>query len=556
MKHKVLKLVHILFTLIMLASLLVFASPVKAASNNLWVWGSNGNGQLGREPVLYLTEPVQAVGITGGKAIEAGRISTLVIKRDGTVWGFGYNGGGNLGDGTVTTIQPTPVQSIGLTSIVSIAEGNNFSLAVKSDGTVWGYGANPNNQIGNTSRSIASTPVQIIEISGAIAVSAGNLHSLVLKSDGTVWALGDNSNGQLGDGTYTTRLTPGQVPGLTGVVALGAKNLASLALKSDGTVWAWGSNTFGIHGNGELGSGKNSVIPVQVGGLTGVVAIALGQHHALALKPDGSVWAWGTNEVGLLGDGTNETRTSPVQVKGLSGIVAIDTTYLHSLALKSDGTVWAWGANDYGQLGPAVAAQYSATPIQVPGLSGVGAISTGTSHSIAIQSPDAPSTVGAAPAAGATNVPTNTAISWVAVPFANYDFQLSTNANFATLTANISNTSNTTYIPATPLAQNTTYYWRVRSRLMTLTSAWVTGTFTTVAPPAPAPTVTPAPVQPATPATVPPTPTPAPTITPPSIPEPASSTPWGTILTAIIAAVLAAALTAFFVRGRKGPVAK
>jgi hypothetical protein len=150
----------------------------------------------------------------------------------------------------------------------------------------------------------------------------------------------------------------------------------SLALRSDGTVWAWGQNTYGQLGNGTT---TGSSIPVQVSGLADVVAVAAGQYHSLALRSDGTVWAWGFK----FADGASGQSSVPVQVPGLSRIVAIAAGQYHSLALKSDGTVWAWGYDTKGQLGNGgTAAQIN--PVQVWGLSGAVAIAAGGSHSLAL----------------------------------------------------------------------------------------------------------------------------------------------------------------------------
>ena len=185
-------------------------------------------------------------------------------------------------------------------------------------------------------------------------ISTGEEHTLALKSDGTVWAWGSNDNGQLGDGTYTYRITPVQVGSLSDIIAiacggvLDTKKGFSIALKSDGAVWAWGGND-----NGQLGDGTKigKANPVQVNGLSDVIAVAGGGSHAAALKSDGTVWTWGYNSDGELGDGTKTKRTTPVQVSGLSNIIAIACGGYHTVALKSDGTIWTWGYNGYGQLG-------------------------------------------------------------------------------------------------------------------------------------------------------------------------------------------------------------
>jgi alpha-tubulin suppressor-like RCC1 family protein len=151
------------------------------------------------------------------------------------------------------------------------------------------------------------------------AISAGNLHTVALKNDGTVWAWGYNGFGELGDGTSTDRYTPVPAGGslLTGVIAISAGGYRTVALKNDGTVWDWGYNLHGELGDG-TGTNTNRNTPVQVEGMTGITAISAGNLHTVALKNDGTFWAWGNNDYGQLGDGTNTDRNIPVQVSGLT----------------------------------------------------------------------------------------------------------------------------------------------------------------------------------------------------------------------------------------------
>jgi len=209
------------------------------------------------------------------------------------------------------------------------------------------------------------TPEQIGVPENITALEAGQDHSLALKSDGTVWAWGGNDFGELGVGTSGSGITlmPRRINTLSGITAIDTFATHSLALKSDGTVWAWGGNSYGQLGNGTTGGISN--VPVQVSGLTSVATIAAGISHSLAIKSDGTVWAWGRNNYGQLGDGTTTDSNVPVQVSGLSGAVGVAAGEFHSLAAKSDGTIWAWGRNNYGQLGDGTTTD-SAIPVFVP----------------------------------------------------------------------------------------------------------------------------------------------------------------------------------------------
>jgi len=341
----------------------------------VWAWGLNNAGQLGDGTTTNSSTPVQVSGLAGVTAIVAGNSHNLALLSDGTVWAWGDNSSGQLGNGTTsTTATSTPVQVSGLTGITAIAGGGLHSLALKSDGTVWAWGWNGDGQLGATTTEscgvvpCSSIPVQVSGLTGVIAVAAGSAHSLALKSDGTVWAWGNNIRGQLGDGSQAQKNAPVQVSGLMGVTAIAGGGVHSLALLSDGTVWAWGSNFNGQLGNGT--SGNISSTPVQVSGLMGVTAIAaaIATDHSFALLSDGTVWAWGNNLSGQLGDGTTIQRLTPVQVSSLTGVTATTAGDLHGSALLTDGTISSWGGNGNGQLGNG-ATTNSTTPVQVVDIS-------------------------------------------------------------------------------------------------------------------------------------------------------------------------------------------
>jgi len=315
--------------------------------SSLWAWGYNRYGQLGDGTHTWRLTPVQV--LTGVAAVAAGNSYTLARKTDGSLWAWGYNGYGQLGDGT-TTARSTPVQV--LTGVAAVSIGASNTLALKTDGSLWAWGANWLGQRGDGTTTQRLTPVQIL--TGVAAVAGGSFHTLALKTNGSLWAWGSNYGGQLGDGTRTARSTPVQI--LTGVAAVAGGDMHSLALKTNGSLWAWGWNK-----SGQLGDGTTTkrLTPVQI--LTGVAAVSAGADHTLALKTDGSLWAWGDNAYGQLGDGTNTDRLTPVQV--LTGVAAVSGGYGHTLARKIDGSLWAWGWNKYGQLGDGTWGRLSPVPV-------------------------------------------------------------------------------------------------------------------------------------------------------------------------------------------------
>jgi alpha-tubulin suppressor-like RCC1 family protein len=290
-------------------------------------------------------------------AVAAGYDHTVALKNDGTVWAWGSNSNGQLGNGPGPDSN-TPVQVGGLSGMTAIAAGYKFTVALKNDGTVWTWGYNNHGQLGNNSTTDSSVPVQVSGTSGlssVIAVAAGYDHTVALmnSSGGIIWTWGDNGNGELGIGTTTDSYIPVQVPGLANIMAIAAGNLFTVALRNDAlnsSVWIWGYNNVG-----QLGDGSTADVwsPVEVSGMNGAgaIGIAAGYDHAVVVKTDGTVWTWGGNGNGQLGNGTTTPTVTPVQVSAMSGVEAVAAGVYDTVALKINNTVWTWGYNLYGQLG-------------------------------------------------------------------------------------------------------------------------------------------------------------------------------------------------------------
>ena len=352
-------------------------------------WGNNASGELDDGTNVNRKLPVVSVGLAGISAMSVGAVHSLALRADGTVVSWGHNKSGELGNGTVADSW-APVVVKGLSSVRSVAAGTSFSLAVRSDGAVFGWGNNQSGELGDGSATNRSTPVPVVGLgsgSGVIAVAAGGAFSLALKADGTVLAWGNNASGELGDGTAPNdHLTPVPVVGLgagSGVVQLAAGASSGLALRSNGAVLGWGNNQSGEVGDGTT-TDRSAPVPVlSLGSGSGVRKVVAGGAFSLALRSNGTVSAWGNNATGELGDGTAPTdHATPVSVAGVSSAVDIAAGRGHGLALLSNGTVMAWGDNNLGQLGDGTNTQHH-TPVKVTTPHGL-AVFAGGDHSHAV----------------------------------------------------------------------------------------------------------------------------------------------------------------------------
>ncbi|MFA5401809.1 MAG: DUF2341 domain-containing protein, partial [Dehalococcoidia bacterium] len=347
------------------------------AGGSAMCWGYNGAGQLGNGTTTRSTTPVSVSGLTGAVGISGGQYFACVVLSDGTAKCWGENNNGQLGIGS-TSNQSVPVLVSGLSSVVSIAAGLVHTCAAISDGTARCWGSNDQGRLGNGSTTQSTVPVVVSNLSGAVTMSAGKYHSCALLSNGTGKCWGDNGSGMLGDGTTTTSYVPVTVSGLTGATAIASGEAHTCALINDGTAKCWGYG-----GSGQLGNGttSNKTVPTAVSGLTGAVAITAGYGHSCALLSNGTAKCWGHNGNGRLGDGTTTQSNVPVAVSGLTGAVAITGGLYHTCALLSDGSGKCWGTNVEGELGNGTTTA-SSVPVSVSSNYNLGAV-YGKSGSIA-----------------------------------------------------------------------------------------------------------------------------------------------------------------------------
>lgn len=340
---------------------------------------------IGVDPSGYIFIGGQTENPLGGVP-NAGGMDIFLAKFDGNGSGFGPGAVWQWGSNALgwSSVIPVPVE--GLAEVVEISGGMEHSLALQSDGTVKAWGENTGGQLGDGSYTTSFIPVTVSAYNKIIKIASGWFHSLAVLSDDTVVHWGNySSSGSAAFPDLAPLDSNTPLPIISfdpGVRSISGGGWHSMALSNNGSLWTWGANNFGQLGDG---TNTNRVDPVQVTGLpTNVITVSAGVEHSLALLSDGTVRAWGNNTDGQLGDGTNNNSAVPVQVSGLDNVIAIFAGGWHSMAIKNDGTVWTWGRNAEGQLGDGTNAN-SNIPVQVIGLDGVSAIDAECTSSVALR---------------------------------------------------------------------------------------------------------------------------------------------------------------------------
>jgi alpha-tubulin suppressor-like RCC1 family protein len=323
----------------------------------LWCWGRNDHGELGDGTKVGRLRPVKVAASFGNAFVSAGEQVTCAVPTGfgaQHVWCWGW--GGLVGDGTsVDRTSPVDIMSTndswdGAPGDVSV--GNAHTCARKG-GQVFCWGSDAQGQLGDGQANLTPVPGPVLAamLGDTVGGIAAGVHTCAIVSGGNVLCFGGNAYGQLGDGTTIDRATPVQPHGLGGsVVQIATGQAHTCALKSDGTLWCWGDNT-----GGQLGDGTFTarLTPVQVTALGNTVQkIATGGFHTCVIKNDGTPWCWGDNESGQVGDGTFTTRTLPVPITPpASPFVEISGGEYHTCARAIDNSIWCWGDNEYGKLG-------------------------------------------------------------------------------------------------------------------------------------------------------------------------------------------------------------
>lgn len=347
----------------------------------LWSWGRNNYGQLGQGNTTNLSVPVRVGALTNWKQVAGGQTHSIAIKTDGTLWTWGRNNAGQLGLND-TSDRSSPTQVGVLTNWKQASGGGQEdTLAIQTDGTLWAWGRNDAGQLGLGNTTYYSAPMKVGALTTWKQVSIYYYWSSAIQTDGSLWTWGRNESGQLGQSDKVNRSSPTQVGALTDWKQASAGYKHGMVVKTDGTLWTWGSNTSFQMGVSDMTSRSS---PVLVNALTTWKKVSAGLFETGAIQTDGSLWAWGLNSMGQVGAGDAFPHVVPTQIGALTNWKQVLVGY-DTVAVKTDGTLWTWGDNTYGQLGDGTTNRHS-SPVQVGGQFNWKQVAAGVYHMLAIQS--------------------------------------------------------------------------------------------------------------------------------------------------------------------------
>jgi alpha-tubulin suppressor-like RCC1 family protein len=359
--------------------------------DTLLTWGNNNSGQLGDNTTIFRSTPITTLaGGANWKQVADGGSHTAAIKTDGTLWSWGQNIFSQLGNNT-TIFRSTPITTFaGGTNWKQVACGDSHTAAIKTDGTLWTWGLGSQGRLGGNEIPISkNTPVTTF--AGGTnwkQVACGANNTAAIKTDGTLWTWGNNNAGQLGDNTTTQRITPVTTfAGGTNWKQVAGGTSHTAAIKTDGTLWTWGINTGSLGDNTIIN--RSTPVTTFAGG-TNWKQVSCGGNHTAAIKTDGTLWVWGFNNFGQLGDNTTNSlypRSTPVTTfAGGTNWKQVAGGSAYTAAIKTDGTLWTWGQNTSGQLGNNTTTDRSTPVTTFAGGTNWKQVSGGNSHTTAITS--------------------------------------------------------------------------------------------------------------------------------------------------------------------------
>jgi len=315
---------------------------------SLWAWGFNGYGQLGDGTFTDRNSSVKIMDDV--VSVSAGSRHTMAIKSDGSLWAWGFNGNGELGDGTYTE-KDRPVKI--MDDVVSVSAGYSHTMAIKSDGSLWGWGYNKNGQLSDGTEENQPYPIEIMD--SVYAVIVGYWDTMVIKTDGSLWGWGSNYLINLGD-----HLTRHDIPAkiMNDVISVYISMDYVFAIKTDNSLWAWGSGSYGVFG---YDSEARWYEPVMI--LEDVIKVSTSGSNTWVIKSDNSLWGWGFNGYNELLDDTYENQLTPIKI--MDDVIEVAAGSGYTMILKSDNSLWGWGLNDRGQLGIGETDIHQNKPVQI-----------------------------------------------------------------------------------------------------------------------------------------------------------------------------------------------
>ncbi len=354
------------------------------SDGTVWGWGSNRYGQLGDGTTTDRDHPVQeSTHATDWIQVTAGYTHTAAVKSNGTLWSWGENNSGQLGNNTSDDAHSPVQESSRSTYWIKATAGDGFTVAKTSDETLYAWGDNFWGQLGIDAIGNQDEPTPVDGGSGGWSdIATGWAHVVALKSNGEIWSWGYNAYGRLGDGSTETRRAPVQeATHATDWKSIACGNSWSFAIKNDNTLYAWGENTYGQLGAGSYGG--NHYQPASIGS-SHWLSVRGGYEHSLGIQTDGSLWSWGRNAKAQLGNTTLSSKNEPLRIGTDNDWLAITASTSTSIALKNNYTLYGWGYNTFGQLGnKKTDTQY--TPLHILGTHTWKQISVGEWHVLAIR---------------------------------------------------------------------------------------------------------------------------------------------------------------------------
>lgn len=322
--------------------------PKGVTSKVLYSWGYNPFGGLGDNSTVEKSSPVQIGSAQAWVDLATAETGSALIRADGTLWTFGYNGLGALGQNNVIN-KSSPVQVGSLTNWKSIAASAYSFCATKNDGTLWSWGYNGQGQLGTGDTIWKSSPVQLGSDTTWDTVGASRYGGLAVKTDGTMWSWGYNSSGQLGIGSTENKSSPVQIGSNSNWKLVFGSTYTTFGITTSGALWGWGSHVLGQLGDGSNPNGNPRTSPILIGTSTWST-ISGGDYTTYGIKTDGTLWSWGDTEYGELGNGEgglNKIKSNPIQI-GTDTWNSVGGGINHAVAVRSDGTLWAWGRGSSG----------------------------------------------------------------------------------------------------------------------------------------------------------------------------------------------------------------